>query len=183
MISNRRALPCLSVVLALALSSAPALADAAGIEAGAKAEGSFELAAGPVDAQEIAATLGARGYTRIEISRTLLGRLMFTATARDHVRELVVHPRTGEILRDVIITRSGNADARGSAEGPGFGAEFGARISDEARSGSHRGQEGGMSGSASGGVSAEARGQAGGNGAGVGVDAGVGAGVGLGRGD
>ncbi|MBT8416855.1 MAG: hypothetical protein KJO42_05380 [Silicimonas sp.] len=42
------------------------------------------------------------GYREIRMSRTLLGRLRFVATRRDAVREIVVNPFTGVILRDYV---------------------------------------------------------------------------------
>lgn len=44
--------------------------------------------------------LAAEGYTKITVSRTLLGRLRFVATGENGSREVVVQPSNGAILRD-----------------------------------------------------------------------------------
>ena len=44
--------------------------------------------------------LAAQGYDRIEVSRTFLGRLRFEAHGPGTEREIIINPRTGEILRD-----------------------------------------------------------------------------------
>ncbi|WP_181366484.1 hypothetical protein [Albidovulum aquaemixtae] len=49
----------------------------------------------------IARQLRDQGYGEIAVSRTLLGRTRIVARARDGYREIIVNPRTGEILRDL----------------------------------------------------------------------------------
>ncbi|MCE8515950.1 hypothetical protein KBY31_04435 [Ruegeria pomeroyi] len=44
--------------------------------------------------------LRAQGYTSVEVSRTLLGRARIVARRPGEQREIIVNPRTGEILRD-----------------------------------------------------------------------------------
>lgn len=51
-------------------------------------------------ADRIVAQLKGQGYTEIRLSRTLLGRTRIVATAPGARREIIVNPRTGEILRD-----------------------------------------------------------------------------------
>lgn len=41
-----------------------------------------------------------QGYNDIQVQRTLLGRIRITATSETYTRELVIHPITGEIMRD-----------------------------------------------------------------------------------
>ena len=41
-----------------------------------------------------------QGYEDIQVRRTLLGRIHITAISKAYQRELVIHPFTGEILRD-----------------------------------------------------------------------------------
>jgi len=41
------------------------------------------------------------GFTQITISRTLLGRTRIVASGPGGAREIVVHPGTGEVLRDI----------------------------------------------------------------------------------
>jgi hypothetical protein len=47
------------------------------------------------------------GFDEIATARSLLGRVQIRATGAIGTRELVVNPRTGEILRDVWIDASG----------------------------------------------------------------------------
>lgn len=51
--------------------------------------------------ERVARDLSRQGFTSIEISRTLLGRDRVVATGPDGRREVIVNPRTGEILRDL----------------------------------------------------------------------------------
>lgn len=53
---------------------------------------------GVVDA--IIGDLRAQGYAQIDISRTLLGRTRIEAESTSYHREIIIDPRTGEILRD-----------------------------------------------------------------------------------
>ena len=57
--------------------------------------------------KDIVAFLKTHGYTDIAVSRTLLGRVRIVAINSKGKRELICNPRTGEILRDVIITADG----------------------------------------------------------------------------
>ena len=61
-------------------------------------------AAHPAFAQDIVsairAQLRAQGYTSISVTRTLLGRRRIFAKSEEYQREIIVNPRTGEILRD-----------------------------------------------------------------------------------
>ncbi len=54
--------------------------------------------------------LQAQGFNRIEISRTLLGRVVLNATSNRLERELVFNPVTGEILRDYWEERDDDND-------------------------------------------------------------------------
>lgn len=49
---------------------------------------------------EIVQQLQHQGYRQITISQTLLGRTRIVATGADRRREIIINPRTGEILRD-----------------------------------------------------------------------------------
>jgi hypothetical protein len=46
------------------------------------------------------------GFDDISIERTMLGRTRILAQGRDGTREIILNPRTGEILRDLWIARS-----------------------------------------------------------------------------
>ncbi|MCG7493322.1 hypothetical protein [Thalassobius sp. Cn5-15] len=41
-----------------------------------------------------------QGYDRVEVSRTFLGRIRIEATGKGAEREVIVNPRTGQVLRD-----------------------------------------------------------------------------------
>jgi hypothetical protein len=66
---------------------------------------------GPAFAQtvvdQIVSTLQRGGYDNIEVRRTMLGRTRITGAREDRMREIVINPRTGEILRDIIIGQDG----------------------------------------------------------------------------
>ncbi len=49
---------------------------------------------------QIIAMLRNQGYTEIRISRTWLGRVRILALSDQYWREIIISPRTGEILRD-----------------------------------------------------------------------------------
>jgi hypothetical protein len=53
----------------------------------------------PID-EVIVAQLRAQGYSQIVVTRTLLGRIRIDAALGGLRREIVLNPRTGEILRD-----------------------------------------------------------------------------------
>lgn len=54
--------------------------------------------------QRLMAHLRTLGYGEITLSFTLLGRAQIVAVSKDDTREIVLNPRTGEILRDVAQT-------------------------------------------------------------------------------
>lgn len=82
--------------------------------------GSLCLAA-PVRADslqaEIVAQLHEQGYRRVTVSRTFLGRIRINAELGHSLREIVVNPLTGEILRDMQVNASRHAGNRGTATG------------------------------------------------------------------
>lgn len=67
-------------------------------------------------ADSVVAQLTAQGYSDIDVTRTLLGRTRIVATSNHGTRELVINPRTGELLRDVWITSSGRTSPSPIAE-------------------------------------------------------------------
>ena len=77
-------------------------------------------AAAPLD--RIVADLRALGYDRIEVQRTLLGRTRILAESEGAQREIIVNPRTGEILRDLWLPRGqGGSGTRILSDGDGDG--------------------------------------------------------------
>ena len=79
--------------------------------------------AGPGLAQGYADTLLAElrreGYRDIVVSRTLLGRLRVQAARNGRLREIVLNPNTGEILRDLWLVESGDDTGGGKSRGSG----------------------------------------------------------------
>lgn len=79
--------------------------------------------AGPGLAQGYADTLLAElrreGYRDIVVSRTLLGRLRVQAARNGRLREIVLNPNTGEILRDLWLVESGDDSGSGKTRGSG----------------------------------------------------------------
>lgn len=57
---------------------------------------------------EIVASLRAQGYGQITVEVTLLGRVKITAVKQSNQREIVINPRTGEILRDLWLMADGS---------------------------------------------------------------------------
>ena len=51
-----------------------------------------------------------QGFDRISVQRTLLGRTQIIARGNGGRREIILNPRTGEILRDLWITGSDGSD-------------------------------------------------------------------------
>jgi len=106
----------------------------------------------------IVAQLRAQGFTRIQISRTLLGRSRIVATSRTQKREIVINPVTGAILRDYWTDKSQSNDGsmlfnsepddgeNASAEEGGDEGEDGGYGGDEGDDGGEDGGQGGDEG-------------------------------------
>ena len=82
---NRRRFLSLSCAMGLAMAG-PAWADYVG---------------------QVRAQLQAQGYRRITVTTTMLGRSHILAHGRGGVREIILNPRTGEILRDTWTSSAG----------------------------------------------------------------------------
>ena len=67
------------------------------------------LAAAPYE-DTVIAQLKSQGYHGITVERTLLGRVKIMGLIETGRREIILNPRTGEILRDLWLTGSGRAD-------------------------------------------------------------------------
>ena len=61
--------------------------------------------AGPVD-DAIVQQLQNHGYTAIDVRKTLLGRVRIIAANKNRVREIILNPNSGEILRDYSSRRT-----------------------------------------------------------------------------
>ena len=124
----------------------------------------------PVMAQDIGDVLVAQlrdqGFAVQSLETTWLGRLRILATRGGGQREIIVNPRTGEILRDIFTGHSGGATildpvARNSGGGSAKGSDGGSQDPDDSsdddrddNSGSG-GSGGGSSGSGSDGSSGD----------------------------
>lgn len=85
--------------------------------------GSAALAAGPVD--RILDDLSRLGYGQVTVERTLLGRTRIVASNKDTEREIILDPRTGEILRDLWISNDNRSSGGGLVGGGQSGAGSG----------------------------------------------------------
>lgn len=55
----------------------------------------------------VVAQLRSQGYREINVERTMLGRVRIVAARGGASREIILNPRTGEILRDVLLAEDG----------------------------------------------------------------------------
>jgi hypothetical protein len=72
--------------------------------------------AAPVD--DVVAALQAQGFGSIDVTQTLLGRIRILASAGGRQREVIINPRTGEILRDVWLSTDYAEDTSGGSSRP-----------------------------------------------------------------
>ena len=115
------------------------------------------------------------GFDDVATSRSLLGRVQIRATGAIGTRELVVNPRTGEVLRDVWVDTGGklvrgapytskeddrSGDHGGDSHGGGGSDDFG----DDDNSGHGGGDDGGDDGEGGGGESGNSGSGGGGSG-------------------
>lgn len=90
--------------------------------------------AGPARADalqdSLVAQLEAQGYSSVTTRYTLLGRLQILADSPDGVREIVINPKTGEILRDYLQkpSRMAGSDGAGNSAATGPASPAGAGI-------------------------------------------------------
>ncbi len=60
------------------------------------------------EVQAVVEALKAEGFTYIEIRRTMMGRAKVMAYGEDSMREVVLNPNTGEILRNIVREHDGS---------------------------------------------------------------------------
>ena len=53
--------------------------------------------------EDLVKLLETQGYVDISVTRTLLGRVRIVAVNSKGRRELICNPRTGEVLRDILL--------------------------------------------------------------------------------
>jgi hypothetical protein len=85
--------------------------------------------------EDVVAQLRGQGFSQIKVATTWLGRTRITAQKGNLSREIVLNPRTGEILRDLLqngdnvvlprIGESGGGERSGSPGGGGSGSGSG----------------------------------------------------------
>lgn len=63
-------------------------------------------------ADQIIAQLRDQGFTEIEVEQTWLGRTRIVAERGDASREIILNPGTGEILRDLWLTKGGESSPK-----------------------------------------------------------------------
>jgi hypothetical protein len=123
------------------------------------------MAAGAAEAAEhltknIVRQLQRQGFDTVTVNRTLLGRTRIVATAPQSRREIILNPRTGEILRDFwqgsgggggggIVDTSGSSNSGSGSSNSGSGSSGSGSGSSGSGSGSS-GSGSGSSGSGSG---------------------------------
>ncbi len=109
------------------------------------------LTAAPLFAQsvvdQIRAQLVAQGYDSISVSRTLLGRTRIEASSARFEREIIVDPRTGEILRDYWEIKDGSDADAVEISNPGSGTSGSGISGSGSGSGSGHGSGSGSGGS------------------------------------
>ena len=79
-------------------------------------------------ADQIVHQLSAQGFSDITVEITLLGRIRIKGHNGQGLREIIMNPHTGEILRDMWIDANGNAilprlAAPGRGEDSGSGSD------------------------------------------------------------
>jgi len=111
-----------TVATAIVLASGSGLMAAPAVDAGGSARAVASQQADAFKSVQVRgaalveAELQKRGYVVLERRRTLLGRNLVRAQNGAHVREIVVHQRTGEILRDVIMPKQEEATSAAAAK-------------------------------------------------------------------
>ena len=100
-----------------------------------------------------------QGFGEIKVEKTWLGRLRITASKAGAGREIVLNPRTGEILRDIVFYVDGSVSPRigesqssqpgssgnGSGSGSGNGNSGSGHDDDSHDDGNHGGSDHGGS--------------------------------------
>ena len=87
-----------------------------------------------------------QGFSRIEVSRTLLGRTRIVAHSGDGEREIILNPNTGEILRDLWEPKDGGTTGSGTIVDNRTDGSRSGTGSGNGNSGSGNGSDGGNSG-------------------------------------
>lgn len=118
-------------------------------------------------AQAWARHLSVEGYQDIRLSRTWLGRVRIVAEKSDREREIVLNPRTGEVLRDLTRLLTGGtglpSDVEDAAEVEEESGNSGSGSENSGSGSSNSGSGSGSSGSGSSGSGSSNSGSGSGN--------------------
>ena len=95
-------------------------------------------------ADDVVQQLSGQGYAEISVETTFLGRVRILAYSEGGRREIILNPRTGEILRDLWIAADGAApkvtivdlSSTGSGSGSGSGNDEDGKDDSDDNSGS-----------------------------------------------
>ena len=94
----------------------------------------------------VVAQLTSQGYKSITVERTLLGRVKIVGLLDTGRREIILNPRTGEILRDLWMVNAGGPivpKIRDKSDTSGKGGDDGGGDTDGGGSGDGSGDDGG----------------------------------------
>lgn len=86
------------------------------------AVGAASMSVAETFADQVVRQLVAQGYGNIQVEATLLGRLRIKGSNGQGLREIILNPKTGEILRDMWLDADGNpilAQLPSSGQGSG----------------------------------------------------------------
>lgn len=100
--------------------------------------------------KSVVAQLRSQGYREINVETTMLGRVRIVAARGGASREIILNPRTGEILRDIVLAADGQVVpeiAGGENSGKGSSQDDG---SDDSGSGEDGSDDSDSDGSGSG---------------------------------
>ena len=71
----------------------------------------------------VVAQMRGQGYREINVETTMLGRVRIVGAKGGGTREIILNPRTGEILRDVVLAEDGRVEPQISGDdGSGKGS-------------------------------------------------------------
>lgn len=127
-------------------------------------------------ADDVVQQLKVQGYADISVETTFLGRVRIVAAADGGHREIILNPRTGEILRDLWIVAGGAApkvtivDHSGSGSGSGSDGDNSGSGSDGGSGGGDDNGDNGGSGNDGGGDDNSGSGDGDSSGSGSGSD-------------
>ena len=97
-----------AVMTATVLYAGGAFAQSSDVQAGVQIVIESPKIADRQAVQNMIAELKAAGFTYIEIHRTFLGRARLVAYSATEIREVILNPTTGEVLRDLAQKNTGD---------------------------------------------------------------------------